>query len=105
MMPVERDDDIPVETKRELMHAATNTGISYWYLCDVFRRGRRAGQRPAWEAGFRLCRSYGDNHAHFDGAQKEAQWLTFLQATEATTSEVFAVDPIDPDRAGRSDAR
>jgi hypothetical protein len=33
--------------------------------------------RVAWEAGFRLCRSYGDNHAHFDGEQKERRWLEY----------------------------
>jgi hypothetical protein len=35
-------------------------------------------QRHAWEAGFRLCRSYGDNHAHFDGEQKERHWKKYL---------------------------
>lgn len=34
--------------------------------------------RAAWEAGFALCRSYGDNHAHFDGEQKERHWLAYL---------------------------
>lgn len=42
--PIERDDDIPVETRRELMQCATSNGrISYYYLCDVWRRGKRAG--------------------------------------------------------------
>jgi hypothetical protein len=41
---VECDDDIPVETRRELMHCATRNGrISYGYLCDLWRRGRCAG--------------------------------------------------------------
>ena len=40
----QRDDDIPIETRRELMHCATQNGrISYYYLCDIFRRGRNAG--------------------------------------------------------------
>ena len=37
-----------------------------------------ADLRAAWEAGFRLCRSYGDNHAHFDGEQKERQWHAYM---------------------------
>jgi hypothetical protein len=42
------DDDIPIETRRELMHCATrNSTISYYYLCDIFRRGRRAGRATA----------------------------------------------------------
>lgn len=36
--------------------------------------------RAAWEAGFTLCRSYGDNHVHFDGEQKEAHWRVYLAA-------------------------
>ena len=52
-----------------------------------FVRGRalepaRDSLRAAWEAGFRLCRSYGDNHAHFDGEQKERQWRAYLQDLE-----------------------
>ena len=42
--PNHRDDDIPEETRRELMQCATSNGrISYWYLCDLWRRGKRAG--------------------------------------------------------------
>jgi hypothetical protein len=44
--PNQRDDDIPVETRRELMQCATSNGrINYYYLCDIWRRGRRAGER------------------------------------------------------------
>jgi hypothetical protein len=44
MLADQRDDDIPVETRRELMQCATSNGrISYWYLCDIWRRGKRAG--------------------------------------------------------------
>lgn len=40
---MERDDDIPVETRRELMHCAVQNGrIRYGYLLDIFRRGRRS---------------------------------------------------------------
>lgn len=35
-------------------------------------------QRHAWEAGFRLCRSYGDNWIHWTGAQKERCWAKYL---------------------------
>lgn len=48
--PDARDDDIPIETRRELMHCATQNGrISYWYLCDIWRRGKRAGKRAQIE--------------------------------------------------------
>ena len=44
-MTPERDDDIPVETRRELMQCAVGNGrISYYYLCDVFRRGRESAK-------------------------------------------------------------
>lgn len=37
------DTDVPIETRRELMECAVQNGrISYYYLCDVFRRGRLA---------------------------------------------------------------
>lgn len=35
--------------------------------------------RFAWESGFRLARAYGDNHAHFQGEQKERQWQEIPQ--------------------------
>jgi len=38
---------------------------------------REQRERNAWEAGFRLCRAYGDNHPHFDGEQKERQWQAY----------------------------
>lgn len=31
--------------------------------------------RHAWETGFKLCASYGDNRAHFTGDQADRQWL------------------------------
>lgn len=44
--PVQDDSDIPIETRRELMQCATANGsISYYYLCDLFRRGRRSAIR------------------------------------------------------------
>lgn len=36
--------------------------------------------RQAWEAGFALCASYGDNKHHFHGEQKEKQWQKFLES-------------------------
>jgi hypothetical protein len=36
--------------------------------------------REAWEAGFKLAVSYGDNWIHFDGEQKERQWETWRAA-------------------------
>lgn len=35
--------------------------------------------RAAWEAGFALCASYGDNKHHFRGEQKENNWKKFLE--------------------------
>lgn len=42
--------------------------------------------REAWEAGFKLCRSYGDNHWHWDGEQREQRWREYLEG----------VNPIQP---------
>ncbi len=39
--------------------------------------------RQAWEAGFSLCRAYGDNWFHFDGAQKERQFAKLLKELDA----------------------
>lgn len=36
--------------------------------------------RNAWEAGFALCRSYADNHYHFEGEQKEKKWKEFCES-------------------------
>lgn len=45
MLPPERDEDIPSEVKQELMRCAVSLGhISYYYLCDVWRRGKIAGE-------------------------------------------------------------
>ncbi|HEX3058086.1 MAG TPA: hypothetical protein VHP62_01920 [Usitatibacter sp.] len=43
--------------------------------------------REAWEAGFALCRSYGDNHAHFEGEQKERKWRLFLDQRPCTPTK------------------
>ncbi len=41
--------------------------------------------RKAWEAGFILCRNYGDNHAQWEGVQKERLWANYLKQAEAYT--------------------
>lgn len=47
-------------------------------LCDALQRQRDELAEPylrvAWEAGFKLCRDYGNNWMHFDDEQKERQW-------------------------------
>lgn len=55
--------------------------------------------REAWEEGFRLCRGYGDNHAHFAGEQKEQQWQSFKLSL--TPPRLQESQP--PQFAGRSD--
>ncbi len=47
-------------------------------VCDELNAAWEAGRllskeeiRFAWEEGFKLCRSYADNHFHFQGEQKE----------------------------------
>lgn len=45
--------------------------------------------RVAWEQGFKLCRGYGDNHVHFQGEQRERQWLAFM--AEHVTSALAAL--------------
>ena len=44
-MPPESDDDIPADVREELTRCASHNGrISYFYLCHVWRRGRRVGR-------------------------------------------------------------
>lgn len=50
---------------------------------EAQREQLEQAQRNAWEAGFALCRSYGDNHIHFDGEQKERYWRAFLERQRA----------------------
>jgi hypothetical protein len=78
----------PGATTGEVSAATPNGSFGYCAICyqplDQCSHcdGLLQLQREAWEAGFRLCRSYGDNHAHFDGEQKERQWDAFLAAQE-----------------------
>ena len=46
---------------------------------DRLRNDQIARCKEAWEAGFRLCRAYGDNHIHFEGEQKARHWRRFLE--------------------------
>ncbi len=47
-VPMERDDDLPADVRRKIMRAAIGNGrISYWYLCDLWRQGRREGRQLA----------------------------------------------------------
>lgn len=40
------DNDVPLPVKRELMEVAINTGVSYYWLCAIYRLGLRdAGKR------------------------------------------------------------
>lgn len=55
--------------------------------------------RLAWEAGFRLCRSYGDHHAHFEGAQKELQWLAFVEALGVVPTDEAAAGLLNAAKA------
>lgn len=49
--PLRDDRDIPFQTRRELMACATANGtISYYYLCEVYRKGRAAAI-PTGHAG------------------------------------------------------
>jgi hypothetical protein len=44
--------------------------------------------KAAWESGFKLAVGYGDNHAHFDGEQKERQWRAYLASSAGTAAPV-----------------
>ena len=71
--------------------------------CDAIRAALRSRPAPpddlalrhAWEAGFRLCRSYGDNHHHFDGEQKERRWRDYIKGL-AAPAPVAAPAPETP---------
>lgn len=50
-MTTERDDDLPMEIRRLLMDCAVANGrISYYWLCDLYRRGVNDGRLEAAEA-------------------------------------------------------
>ncbi len=78
-LPPERDDDIPIEWRRELMADAVEDGrISYYYLVDIVRRARAdieaervSSQVVGWQA---------IETAPTDGYV----WLYYGQLTEVT---------------------
>lgn len=88
----EREKRALVEALRETLYAyaglgeETDDGPIRSAVCERARSAlASAGQgservdwwakiRQAWQEGFDLCRRYGDNHAHFDGEQKERHW-------------------------------
>lgn len=37
------ETDVPADMRKELMKCASATGISYEWLCTVYRRGKEAG--------------------------------------------------------------
>ena len=40
------DDDLPLALRQELMECAVSNGrINYWWLCNLFRRGRQEGAK------------------------------------------------------------
>lgn len=49
-------------------------------VAESLKEGWEKRTREAWEAGFRLCRAYGDNHIHFQGEQKESAWKRFNES-------------------------
>lgn len=73
-----------------------------------YQEKQTADLRRAWEAGFELCLGYGDNHAYFDGEQKERQWRKYLTesapvaATGQPVGGSIAVDPVA--QTGQEDA-
>lgn len=46
--------------------------------------------RKAWELGFALAVSYGDNHFHFAGEEKERHWQRLLNALAAMSPPSLA---------------
>lgn len=89
------------ERSRTLNHAAATVAIEQR---DALRRCHEKELRVAWEAGFKLCRGYADNHVHFQGEQKERQWLEFLaglRTNSAAASDVTGASVSEPnDRRG-----
>ena len=74
--PMVKDDDIPLDVRRELMACAVGNGrISYGWLCDVFRKGRRVGERPAPTVPARLLELEAEN--------KTLRWVLTLDEFEA----------------------
>lgn len=45
------EDDVPLPIRQELIHAAMQKQISYYYLCAIYRQGRLDEQRRSRDAG------------------------------------------------------
>lgn len=72
----ETDEDIPVDVRQELMRCASENGrISYWYLCDLWRRGHDHGYSEGYAVG--LDENQGDPRV----GQIEAGFRAIQEAT------------------------
>lgn len=89
----ETKQTVELEAALEEMTKLRKSALQQWRaISDAFVAAEQAraeevklakiNLRNAWEAGFQLCRHYGDNHAHFRGLQKEGCWQTFLNDIE-----------------------
>ena len=79
------DERIPVETRRELMQCAVSNGhISYHYLCDLWKRGRRASEAraEAAEATVTRLREERDKACWFESVTV-AGWQKRAEAAES----------------------
>ena len=54
--------------------------------------------RAAWEAGFNLAVSYGNNFIHFAGEQRERQWQAYLKRVAALPAVEGTRPPDTEDR-------
>jgi len=39
--------DVPLELRRGYMQCAKHYGVSYYYLCEIYRKGKVAGQQQS----------------------------------------------------------
>jgi hypothetical protein len=82
---LERDDDIPDDVRRELLRCAVSNGrISYYYLCDVWRRGKDEGYTSG----------YGDGLDESAGDPRVAQIEDGFSIQSATNGEYSHEDQI-----------
>lgn len=97
-MAPERDDDIPEDVRRGLMRCATHNGrISYWFLCDVYRRGRAqtdAAYRKREQKLLSDVAMWREAYEATDHAQEQRAWqferdrmVEWRQQTEAELAE------------------
>ena len=63
-------------------HIASEDQDQFRWLLEALEEKLNCAEdnlKIAWETGFELCSSYGDNKHHFCGPQKENQWNKFLE--------------------------